>query len=104
MGLTGRLCIRFQTITSEYDQGEAAAGAARGKHCGDAGLAQCCQLPPAAQRCAATSSTKGPRRRGFATWQRQALRLQTSYVSTAAHPVANVWRSIPVQPRVKKDL
>jgi len=54
--------------------------------------------------CAATSSTKGPRRRGFATWQRQALRLQTSYVSTAAHPVANVWRSIPVQPRVKKDL
>jgi len=25
-------------------------GAAGGKHCGDAGLAQCCQLPPAAQR------------------------------------------------------
>ena len=44
MGLTGRLCIRFQTITSEYDQGEPAAGAAGGKHCGDAGLAQCCQL------------------------------------------------------------
>ena len=50
MGLTGRLGIRFQTITSEYDQGEPVAGADGGKHCGDAGLAQCCQLPPAAQR------------------------------------------------------
>jgi hypothetical protein len=54
--------------------------------------------------CAATSSTKGPRRRGFATWQRHALRLQRNYVGTAAHPLANVWRSIPVQPGVKKDL
>jgi hypothetical protein len=43
-GLTGRLWIRFQTITSDYDREEPAAGAAPGKHCGDAGLAQRCQL------------------------------------------------------------
>src|SRR5207249_1274959 len=48
-GLTGRLWILFQTITSEYDQGQLAAGAAGGKQCGDAGLAQVLPTAPAAQ-------------------------------------------------------
>ena len=104
MGLTGRLCIRFQTITSEYDQGEPVAGAAGGKHCGDAGLAQCCQLPPAAQRARPLLRRKVQGDGDLQPGSAKLCDYKQANVSTAAHPVASVWRSIPVQPRVKKHL
>ena len=96
MGSPARLWMPFQTITSEYDREEPAPG----KHYGDAGLEQRCQLHKRHNAFGHFSDEHQTR------WGNSAMICPTTKKLNrrCCASVASVWRSIPVQRRMEKDL
>ena len=96
--LTSRQWILFQTITSEYNRGEPAAGAAPGKQCGDAGWHSV-----AAQ--AAQRVRQLLRQRSNAMGSHSAMICVTAkMLNQRCWPSLAYGGQIPVQRRVESDL
>ena len=96
MGSPAGCGCHFRHLHLNYDREDPAPG----KHCGDASLAQRCQLHKRHNACEPllrrTSNAMGQ--------QRHDLRDYKEAKTALLRSVANVWRSIPVLRRMEKDL